>query len=97
MRKLILATLVALTPFAAHASGYYVYCANSKIEVDSRDFAQMKSARGSGICRSARSATSPTPRASPRRISAASAASARAVSPYLPRRGRCPKGGWGCR
>ena len=50
MRKLVLAALLALTPFAAHASGYYVYCANSKIEVDSRDFAQMKSARGSGIC-----------------------------------------------
>ena len=43
-----IATMAA--PFAASAAGYYVYCANSKIEVDSRDFNQMKSARGSGIC-----------------------------------------------
>ncbi|MGE0424601.1 MAG: hypothetical protein AB7O88_20245 [Reyranellaceae bacterium] len=50
MRKLVLAALLALAPVAARASGYYVYCANSKIEVDSRDFGQMKSARGSGIC-----------------------------------------------
>jgi hypothetical protein len=51
MRVLALAAaLLALTPFAAQAAGYYVYCANDKIEVDSRDFAQMKSARGSGIC-----------------------------------------------
>jgi hypothetical protein len=44
------AALIALSPFAAQAAGYFVYCANDKIEVDSRDFAQMKSARGSGIC-----------------------------------------------
>ena len=51
MRITILAAaLIALTPFAAHAESYYVYCANNKIEVDSRDPAQMKSARGSGIC-----------------------------------------------
>jgi hypothetical protein len=41
---------VVAAPFAAQAAGYYVYCANSKVEVDSRDFNQMKSARGSGIC-----------------------------------------------
>jgi hypothetical protein len=29
---------------------YYVYCANSKIEIDMRDPAQMKSARGSDTC-----------------------------------------------
>lgn len=40
----------ALPAPAAHASGYYVYCANDKIEVDSRDPDQMRSARGSGIC-----------------------------------------------
>lgn len=44
------AALAALTPFTAQAAGYFVYCANDKIEVDSRDFNQMKSARGSGIC-----------------------------------------------
>ncbi len=46
----LVAALIALTPFAAHAASYFVYCANDKIEVDSRDFNQMKSARGSGIC-----------------------------------------------
>lgn len=52
MRIAIIAAAVALTtaPFTAQAAGYYVYCANNKIEVDSRDFDQMKSARGSGIC-----------------------------------------------
>lgn len=52
MRFAIIAASIAFmaAPFAAHASGYYVYCANSKIEVDTRDFNQMKSARGSGIC-----------------------------------------------
>ena len=34
----------------AAATNYSVYCANGKIEVDSRDFKQMKSARGSGVC-----------------------------------------------
>jgi hypothetical protein len=29
---------------------YFVYCANSKIEIDMRDPAQMKSARGSDVC-----------------------------------------------
>lgn len=41
---------VVAAPFAAQAAGYYVYCANNKVEVDSRDFKQMKSARGSGVC-----------------------------------------------
>jgi hypothetical protein len=51
MRHLVLAAaLLALTPFTAQAASYFVYCANDKIEVDSRDFNQMKSARGSGIC-----------------------------------------------
>lgn len=52
MRLAIIAACIAFmaAPFAAQASGYYVYCANNKIEVDSRDFNQMKSARGSGIC-----------------------------------------------
>jgi hypothetical protein len=40
----------ALSALPAQAAGYYVYCANNKIEVDSRDFSQMKIARGSGIC-----------------------------------------------
>jgi len=47
---LLAAGLLALTPFAAHAESYYVYCANNKIEVDSRDPNQMKIARGSGVC-----------------------------------------------
>jgi hypothetical protein len=42
--------LSALSALPAQAAGYFVYCANNKIEVDSRDFAQMKTARGSGIC-----------------------------------------------
>lgn len=39
-----------LAPGTAWASGYSVYCANGKIEVDSRDFNQMRNARGSGVC-----------------------------------------------
>ncbi|MBX3499921.1 MAG: hypothetical protein KF889_10790 [Alphaproteobacteria bacterium] len=53
MRNAIVAAIAIVllaAPFGAHAAGYYVYCANNKIEVDSRDFNQMKSARGSGIC-----------------------------------------------
>lgn len=38
-----------LAPTAALAN-YYVYCANSRIEVDSRDPDQMRIARGSGVC-----------------------------------------------
>ena len=30
---------------------YSVYCANSRIEIDSRTLEQMKSARGSDVCR----------------------------------------------
>ena len=41
---------VVLSPLSAQAAGYFVYCANNKIEVDSRDPAQMKTARGSGVC-----------------------------------------------
>jgi len=54
MRRIVVTTAVALAltaaPFAAQAAGYFVYCANNKIEVDSRDPAQMKTARGSGVC-----------------------------------------------
>jgi hypothetical protein len=54
MRRIIVAAAVsfavALSTLPAQAAGYYVYCANNKIEVDSRDFTQMKTARGSGIC-----------------------------------------------
>jgi len=51
MRIAILATaLVALTPFAAQAASYFVYCANDKIEVDSRNYEQMLSARGTPLC-----------------------------------------------
>jgi hypothetical protein len=53
------AALAALAP--AHAENrfaptqlaqthYYVYCANGKIEVDSRNPEQMRSARGSDTC-----------------------------------------------
>ncbi len=51
MRILIAATIAAvlLAPTAAFAS-YYVYCARDRIEVDSRDPNQMRSARGSGVC-----------------------------------------------
>ena len=52
MRKTIIAGAVALMalPFAALAESYYVYCASDRIEVDSRDPDQMKTARGSGTC-----------------------------------------------
>jgi hypothetical protein len=53
MRRIIViaaACLAILSPFPAQAAGYFVYCANNKIEVDSRDFSQMKTARGSGVC-----------------------------------------------
>jgi hypothetical protein len=45
------ATLAAflLAPAPALAD-YYVYCANGKIEVESRDPEQMRIARGSGVC-----------------------------------------------
>ena len=35
---------------AQSTSHYYVYCANGRIEVDSRNPEQMRSARGSGVC-----------------------------------------------
>lgn len=44
-----LAALALLAPTAALAD-YYVYCANGRIEVDSRDPDQMRIARGSGVC-----------------------------------------------
>lgn len=50
--KLVFAALAmaaVLAPAAAHAN-YYVYCANNRIEVDSRDPNQMRIARGSGVC-----------------------------------------------
>lgn len=46
----IVAAVLALSLFCATgaiAGKYYVYCANGKIEVDSRNPQQMKSARGS--------------------------------------------------
>ncbi|BDG72839.1 hypothetical protein [Roseomonas fluvialis] len=51
MKKLLAALAIAavLSPAAAHAD-YYVYCANNRIEVDSRDPNQMRIARGSGVC-----------------------------------------------
>ena len=44
---LLFAALFA--PTAALAD-YYVYCANNRIEVDSRNPEQMRSARGSSLC-----------------------------------------------
>jgi hypothetical protein len=41
---------ITTAPLTAQPSGYFVYCANNKIEVDSRDPGQMKTARGSGVC-----------------------------------------------
>lgn len=38
-----------MVPGVAEAA-YYVYCANGRIEVDSRNPDQMRSARGSGVC-----------------------------------------------
>ncbi len=51
MRMLLAAAVAAalLAPAAAFAD-YYVYCANGRIEVDSRDPNQMRIARGSGVC-----------------------------------------------
>jgi hypothetical protein len=45
----VLAVVVVLAPVAALAD-YYVYCANNRIEVDSRNPEQMRNARGSGTC-----------------------------------------------
>ncbi len=41
--------VISLLPIPASAS-YYVYCANGRVEVDGRNPAQMRSARGSGVC-----------------------------------------------
>ena len=41
--------VIGLLPIPASAS-YYVYCANGRVEVDGRNPAQMRSARGSGVC-----------------------------------------------
>jgi len=45
---LTMAAMLALS--GAPALAYGVYCANSRIEVDSRSFEQMRIARGSGVC-----------------------------------------------
>jgi len=51
MRMLLVATLgVALLVPVAALANYYVYCANDRIEVESRDPNQMRIARGSGVC-----------------------------------------------
>lgn len=53
LRTLALLALVALGTGSALAQSrthYYVYCANNRIEVDSRDPEQMRGARGSGVC-----------------------------------------------
>jgi hypothetical protein len=51
MRSLLAAAIAAVlfAPAAALAE-YYVYCTRGRIEVDSRNPAQMRSARGSGTC-----------------------------------------------
>lgn len=51
MRAVIAAAVAAalLAPATALAD-YYVYCANGRIEVDSRNPQQMRIARGSGVC-----------------------------------------------
>ena len=50
MRIPLLAAALALVSFTAQAQSYFVHCASDKIEVDSRNFEQMKSARGTPIC-----------------------------------------------
>lgn len=47
--SILLAVATVLAPAAALAD-YYVYCANNRIEVESRDPEQMRIARGSGVC-----------------------------------------------
>lgn len=50
-RSTIVAALAAAAVTATSpALAYGVYCANGKIEIDSRSFEQMRIARGSGIC-----------------------------------------------
>lgn len=50
--KFVFAAIAAASIFAPVAAfaDYYVYCANGRIEVDSRNPDQMRSARGSGTC-----------------------------------------------
>ena len=52
MRKLTTFTLIAAATalIAGEAAAYGVYCANGKIEIDSRSPEQMRIARGSNIC-----------------------------------------------
>jgi hypothetical protein len=45
----MLAVAALFAPATARAD-YYVYCANSRIEVDGRNPDQMRIARGSGVC-----------------------------------------------
>lgn len=45
-----IAVAAALLAPAAARADYYVYCANNRIEVDSRNPQQMRGARGSGVC-----------------------------------------------
>ena len=54
--SLIIAVVLSVFVFASLSKSqskttYSVYCANGKIEVDMRDFEQMKNARGSDICK----------------------------------------------
>lgn len=44
------AAALVLVASSAPALAYGVYCANNRIEIDSRSFEQMRIARGSGIC-----------------------------------------------
>lgn len=52
MRGTLLMTAAGLllAGAAAAQTRYSVYCANGRIEVDSRDPEQMRIARGSGVC-----------------------------------------------
>jgi hypothetical protein len=50
MRAALVMLALLAAAGAAQAQGYYVYCANNKVEVDSRDPNQMRIARGSGVC-----------------------------------------------
>lgn len=50
MRYLLIPVAMAAALPAAAQTRYSVYCANNKIEVDSRTPEQMRSARGSGAC-----------------------------------------------
>ena len=45
MKRLAIVVALVLLPQAARASGYGVFCANGKIEIDGRSPEQMKSQR----------------------------------------------------